>query len=717
MANIDFKIEKDSSTKPEYAPPLRADLKLQRAPDESDGSQMYTIYDPVAGKFYKISWVEAAIIQEMEPSITIDELVQKVNKKSTANVTKEDVKEFFSEAAQLDLITRIRTGKDIAKDVNYNKSHPLYWLLIHYLYFRVPLFNPDEFLERTLHYVKPLVSRKAMWLYAIVFITGMIQLINHREVYIHTFSFFYNIQGIFVYGLAITVIKIIHELSHAYTARYYHVHVPTIGLAFIVLWPVLYTDVTDGWKLTNRFHRLTISAAGITAELILAGFATWGWLLTPPGILQSVFFLISSTTIISSLVLNLNPLMRFDGYYILSDLWGIDNLQNQAFALTRWQLRKWFLGLDIPPPEEVSKERLFGMMIYSLFTWVYRVSLYIFVALFVYLHFTKLLGIILFCVEIGMFLILPVVDEVKEIVKMRQFLSVNPRSICTALALSLFAIWFIFPMPHTHYFESITIPYKNQTVYAPQPATVKEIYVKQGDTVVAGQTLFLLYSKELDSEISKYQAELDAYRRLIRTDGLTTEYKGEVPENRVKLSATKSHLEELYDLKKNLLIRSDFSGTVYFLKDPLSIGETLKQNEVIAKIANFKDIKVISFVPEDQIEYIKIGDAVKMRFDTNIKTVPGKVIKIRSYKEEDLVFKQLSSLHGGNLPVTTPTDPKDPEMLIESYYTILVQLEVNNHNQLNIGQEGYVLFEGPWQSKLVHFLKTFYAQFWKQSAL
>ncbi len=93
--------------------------------------------------------------------------------------------------------------------------------------------------------------------------------------------------------------------------------------------------------------------------------------MSSPGLLQSVFFIVASVSWISTLVVNLNPALRFDGYYVLCDLWGVDNLQSRAFAVTRWKLREFFLGVNLPPPESLISGRLKGYMVYSIYTWIY----------------------------------------------------------------------------------------------------------------------------------------------------------------------------------------------------------------------------------------------------------------------------------------------------------------------------------------------------------
>ena len=131
---------------------------------------------------------------------------------------------------------------------------------------------------------------------------------------------------------------------------------------------------------------------------------------------------------------------------IFSWHWGIDNLQPRAFAMARWKLREWLLGVYIPPPEErVSHKRMVSMIIYSVYTWIYRIFLYTAIAIFIYFKFTKALGIFLFLVEIGIFFVWPIVWEIKDLNRLKPHLHANIRMFFTCLALSILILWLIVP--------------------------------------------------------------------------------------------------------------------------------------------------------------------------------------------------------------------------------------------------------------------------------
>ena len=171
-------------------------------------------------------------------------------------------------------------------------------------------------------------------------VSGLYLVARQWDTFLNSFLYFFNLNGLFFYILAILCIKIFHEFGHAYTATRYGCKVSTIGVAFLVMFPVMYTDASDAWRLKSRRKRLYIDAAGMITELYIACVATFLWAFLPDGIMRSIVFMVATSSWILSLAINLNPFMRFDGYYILSDLWHLDNLQARAFKFGKWKLRK-----------------------------------------------------------------------------------------------------------------------------------------------------------------------------------------------------------------------------------------------------------------------------------------------------------------------------------------------------------------------------------------
>ena len=197
-------------------------------------------------------------------------------------------------------------------------------------------------------------------------------------------------------------------MGHGLMTKRFGCRVPAMGVALLVMWPVLWTDTNDAWRLTDRRKRLAIDAAGMLAEITLAVVASLAWSVLPDGPVRTGAFLLSSSTWVLTVLVNVNPLMRFDGYFLLSDLIDVPNLQERGFAIGRWWLRERLFGLRAPVPEQfpLPKQRI--LTAYSLSALIYRFSLFLGIAIVVYHMAFKALGLFLFGVEIWWFIARPI---------------------------------------------------------------------------------------------------------------------------------------------------------------------------------------------------------------------------------------------------------------------------------------------------------------------
>lgn len=692
-------------------PQFRKDLKVFKGPYEIDGSPSYNINDPISGKFYKLRWGEYLMYSHLRPGMTMHDFLEELKLHSTLDITEEEVRMFLNDATQQRLLDIPYGSQVFIKQNAAIAASKVKNVFSKIIYFRVPLFNPDKFLEKTLPYISFLGSKGALIAYLFICLLGILLVFNRIDEYFGTFLYFYNLQGIIFYIMGIFSVKVIHELAHAYAAKYYGVHVTKMGLIFIVLWPALFTDVTDGWKLWRRNQRMAISFSGVASELVMAGLASIGWYLSPPGNLQSLFFVISSVTWVSTLIGNMNPALRFDGYYLLADFLGIDNLQARAFAIGRWKMHSWLLGYTGPCPEEgLSQKQIRWMASYAIFTVLYRLILYTAIALFVYHLFTKVLGLFLFFTEIIFFIIIPIKEEI-EFIKQKKIYMLNKRSAITYGIILLFLIWFILPWPHTARFTAISIPGQYQVIYVPEESVIEKIYVHRGSEVKAGDLIVKLESKQLEQEIGDTILQIKILDNTITLLSLKDEDIAYISE---KKAAALSYLEKFIGLQervKALSLTAKLNGDVYYFDRLLRDDMPVQRNTLVAKIAPKNSLKIIGFVPEEYITYFSQGKEAIYLDGSTYKSYPGKITKVSFKRNETLPYKQLASVYQGTLPVVQ--DEGGGFKLVDTYFQ--VEMKLDDNPNINFGETGYIEVKGPWESKLFNLLRFLISVFWRES--
>ena len=258
-----------------------------------------------------------------------------------------------------------------------------------------------------------LFTRKVLIAILALCLTGIFLAVRQWDVFLNTFVDKLTWSGLLGYAVALIFAKALHEMAHALTATRYGVRVAHMGIAMVVLYPMLYTDTSESWKLSKPQQRLAIASAGIIAELTLAGLATLGWSLAPEGSVKSALFFLATTSWVLTLAINVSPFMRFDGYFILSDMLDIPNLHERSGALARTWLRRFLLGLNDPWPERLPGHGNAFLIVFAVLTWLYRLVVFFGIALLVYHFFFKLLGVVLFVLELMVFIVRPVWSELK----------------------------------------------------------------------------------------------------------------------------------------------------------------------------------------------------------------------------------------------------------------------------------------------------------------
>ena len=413
-------------------PPLRDELVLREAAPDANGAPSWTLFDPLTNRYFAISWPSFEILSRWhlrDPQA----VASSVSRDTPLEVVAEDVTQVAEFLSHQHLCMAFDASERLARMREQANPGWLMWLLKTYLFFRVPLLRPQRLLRVLYPLVAFVFNPLFWWLVGLSGVVGVYLTARKFDVVLATLPQFLSLEGALWLAGTIVFAKLIHEFAHALTAYRYGCHVASMGVAFLVLWPVLYTDTNDVWKLPSVRQRQLVNAAGIAAELALACAALLAWHLLPEGPWRGAAFLLATTTWIMTLAVNLNPFMRFDGYFLMSDALGIKNLHERAFALGRWRLREWLFGLREPAPEALPSGMRNLLVWFAFGVWLYRLILFVGIALLVYHLFFKLLGIILMVLELWWFIARPVVREAREWLSRREQISMNFAVIRTLL--------------------------------------------------------------------------------------------------------------------------------------------------------------------------------------------------------------------------------------------------------------------------------------------
>jgi len=658
-------------------PELRQDLALHPGPDAPDGTPTWTLHDPASNRFYRLGWAAFEMLSRWTQG-SADALLAAVNRETTLRLTPNDLDALLHTLAGNHLlVTRDAQGTQVlAAHEHALRLSPAQWLLKNYLFLRVPLLRPMHWLRRASPFVA-WAFRPAFWA-GVAFLTllGLVLASRRWDEFTHTFVSYASWDGLLAIAAAMAFAKLLHELGHAFTATRFGCRVPTMGVAFLVMLPVLYTDTNEAWKLVSRRQRLAIGAAGMLSELALAAVALASWSLLPDapawGPLRSGAFLLATTTWVVTLAINASPFMRFDGYFLLSDAVGMPNLHERAFALARWWLRERLFALGEPVPELFTPVRQRWLIAFAWVTWLDRLVLCFGIALLVFHAFFKALGLILMAVELGWFIARPVMRELKAWWLRRAGLRWNRASGRTALAAGGMLLVLLWPWQTAVRAPGVLGALQAQALYAPYAAHLASTLPLSGQAVRAGQTLAHLRSPELSARLAEAQAQEDQLEWQLIQQPFDEHLMEEGQALRKRRDAAREEVTGLKEEMQRLTLTAPFDGTVVETDDDARDGTWIPAGERLLQVIGPHGTKVDAFVGEDALDAIAAGQrAVFVPAAPEQSKVACTVTRVEAVQLPALDVPIVASPYGGDVPAQRTTDGK----LLPLQPTFRVRLE------------------------------------------
>ena len=632
-------------------PELRPDLALLPGSAAEDGSPSWLIHDVSRNRYFKLGLDGFRALSLWQPGMSLSGFAARCQA-GGVDVAEDDLKGLlqFLMGNQLTVASGPAAMGRLVEQREKSRHHWFKWLLHHYLFVKIPLWRPDAFLDRTWPWVSRLLRPQVIRTIRILGVVGLLMVLQQWDLFISTFLHFMTWQGLALYGITLAVVKSAHELGHAYMAKRYGCKVGSIGVAFLLLLPVLYTDTTDAWRLRSHRDRLRIVAAGVLTELHLAMLATLAWCLLPDGPARSAAFFVATTSWVTSLLVNLSPFMRFDGYFALSDLLRAENLQPRSFALGRWHLRETLFGLGEPPPEILAPLRARLFIVYAYATWVYRLILFLGIALLVYHFAFKLLGIVLFAVEIIWFILMPLKNELQQWWQRRRAIRLNTHTRWTLAGLLLALLIVLMPWQATVSAPGVLLAGEFQPVYAPERGRVVSLSVKPGDRVAAGARLVQLEQPELAMALDKTRRELALVEEKIqRQAGSARDLQDALILSQQQIEL-QTRLESLQARLERLSLNAPIEGVVSRL-EPLQNGQWVSDHAPLLTLRSEQGLRVMALVAAEDLHRIEEGAKAQWVSDLPGSAVlPLELQRIDQTAAQQLLWPELASEFGGPVP-------------------------------------------------------------------
>ncbi len=678
-------------------PALRADLQLSPAAPGVDGAPRWTLADPLRGRYFQLAEGAIRLLRHWHLG-DAGRVLAAANAGTPAALGTTDLEALLRFLRSHELVLADGEQRaEFAIRLARQRQSPLKRLLHGYLFFRIPLWRPDPLLAR----IWPWLARHGASLLRIglplVLLPALLLVARDWDRFIASFPYLFSFSGMLAFGSALLFAKLCHEFGHALMARRAGCRVHSMGLAFMLMFPLFYTDVSDAWRVTDRRSRLLIGAGGVLAELLLACVALLAWSLLPDGPLRTAAFLLGAATWITTLVVNLNPFMRFDGYFLLGDLWGVDNLQPRAFALCRWQLGEWLLGFNAPEPEPLPAGLRLRLLLWGYAAWVWRAVLFFGIALAVYHFFFKLLGIVLMLVELGWFIGLPVVRQLGEWWQQRGQIH-RPAALRSLLLLAAVLALLLLPWR-----TAVEVPAQLEAarftaVHAPLAARLKAVQVQDGQSVAEGELLLELESPDLEARQQVVASQIRTLRLQLRRLAARSETAADAGIIEQQLAEAVAEYRGLEASRERLQLRAPHAGVLRDMPRNLQAGRWLAPQQLLGRVVAGEP-QLRGYVEEQALWRVRPGDTgVFVADDPAQPALPVVLREVAATGSALIDPESLASDHQG--PIAVRRSAQGLAEPVTGQYAVLLAAQPGGANVLERPLRGMVVLQSRAESLL-----------------
>ncbi len=637
-------------------PALRNDLVIAAGPAARDGAPTWTLVDPIRNRYFALE--DAAVRLLRGWHLGLPDAVLAAARREGAQVGPDDVTELarFLEANDLLSAEGDAARRALAGRAERARAGSLHAVLQRLLFVRVPLLRPDRALTRVWPFIRPLAHRGTAVAIAAAGCAGLFLAMRDWDRFAGEAASLVSPGGATAFAVTLLLVKVLHELGHAFAAKAQGLRVHTMGVTFLVFVPVLYTDVSDVWLLPDRRRRLAVGAAGVGVELAIACLATLAWSFLPPGFARDAAFLLATTTWAMTLLVNLNPLMRFDGYFLLSDLLRVPNLQARAFAFGRWRMRQALFGWADPAPEPLDRPVMRALLAWCYAAWLWRLVVFVGIAVAVYHLLPKAIGLPLLALELGWFVAWPVIGEIGRWWERRREMRLNARLALTLTALTGALVLLALPWP-----LGIGAPARSEaalsaSIFPPTAARIASVAVREGQTVKAGDVLMRLESPDLDHRAGQAARSIAlAQLQLQRLAG--------VPEGAARAAVIEERLAAdlaawrgFADQARRLAVVAPHDGIVRDLARGLAEGRWVSGDTRLMRVVG-GPIRVEAYLEGQDAR--RLAPGMRGQFvpaDGAQASRPVTLLAIAPAASETIDIEALASVHGGPVPAERAPD-------------------------------------------------------------
>ena len=622
------------------------------------GETWYVLRDPFNNQYFRLRPEAYHFVVRLRPDRTVEQVWQECLDRYPDDAPgQEDVIQLLTQLYFANLL-HFEMAADSAKLFErYRKrqQRELQSKLLSIMFIRIPLLDPDAFLRRLVPVFRYVISPAGALVWLGVVIAALKLVLDRFQMVTDQAQGILAPDNLVLMYLSLVVIKTLHEFGHAIICRRFGGEVHTMGVMLLVFTPLPYMDATSSWSFRSRWHRALVGGAGMITEIFVAALATFLWANTGNGVLHSLAYNMMFIASVSTVLFNGNPLLRFDGYYILSDLMDIPNLHSRAMKHMRHLVECHAFGYkDSFSPAETTKEA-FWLSVFGVLSGIYRVVVFAGIILFVADKFL-LAGFIMALICVVSWGIVPIYRLIVYLSSSPRLARTRARAVTVCLGFFILTVLLlgVFPFPNRFRAPGVieTVPYVR--VVNDTSGYVTRVMAPSGATVTAGAPLIALADRELELEIAATNAQRDETLAM-QLRALNTVESADLEPVEKRLEAIDAKLATLKMQQTSLVVRARQSGVWVAPNVEDMVGAWIHRGSVIGQILDQSHFRFSAVVSQEEAADLFADEIRKAEVrmygqgDRNIEVSDYTIIP---YQQERLPSAALGWQGGGDVAVS-----------------------------------------------------------------
>ena len=626
---------------------IRPDLAI--SPQRFEGRCYYVIKDPVSLRYYRFKEQEYFLLGLMDGKHTLDEAQKAFEDRFRPDrLTLEDLEHFGQQLLTAGLVQNESPGAGtlLFDRRKKRRKQELMQTFTNILYIKIPVIDPDRILTFMLRYLRWIFSVWFLALSLIVMASAVVTVLLHFDTFVGrlpSYHEFFNVKTIMYLWAALGIVKVIHEFGHGLSCKAFGGEVHEMGFLLLCLSPAMYCNVSDSWTLPNKWHRIIIGGAGIYVELMIAAIATFVWWnVTSNPFVSHMSLCVMVICSVSTVVFNGNPLMRYDGYYVLADWIEIPNLRDRANRYLSNMFQEVCLGIETQPEPYMETGRKVLFLVFAIVSWVYKwvVTFFIlkFMSTFLAPYKLEIISNFLALGALASMIGWPAYRMGQSLAKRGRLPDMkNGRVSLTVMAgIAVVLGFFLVPLPVSRIREHGIVQFRPEylsSVYLTGEGVLKKVHVREGEYVTKDKLLAEFDNVDLDKQLAELESTILISSKIIEfLDRKKNESRDPKEKDRISqelvspqtdLKRAETRKRSLDDERRRLELRAPRDGVVIGTPANDEIGKAWEKGteQPFCQIGDRKRLRVL--VP------VHPADMELMREDFgNDPTGPGKPLPV-----------------------------------------------------------------------------------------